>query len=62
VRWRIVDLNRWVAEHWVVSYGENEMLRLVWSLDLPQCKTRPCHSQANEKTLQTFKKGALLRA
>jgi hypothetical protein len=29
VRWRIVDLCRWVTERWGVSYSETAMLRLL---------------------------------
>ena len=47
VRWRIVDLCRWVAERWGVSYSETGMLRLLWSLDLSHRKTRPRHPQTD---------------
>jgi transposase len=56
VRWRIVDLCRWVKERWDVSYSETGMLRLLWSLDLSHCKTRPRHPQTDEKAQQAFKK------
>ena len=56
VRWRIVDLCRWVAERWGVSYSETGMLRLLWSLDLSHRKTRPRHPQTDEKAQQAFKK------
>ena len=56
VRWRIVDLCRWVAERWGVSYSETGMLRLLWSLEPSHRKTRPRHP---EKAQQAFKKGAL---
>src|SRR5215468_2512876 len=46
VRWRIVDLCRWVEERWSVSYSE----------------TGPRHPQTDEKAQQAFKKGALQRA
>jgi len=59
VRWRIVDLCRWVEERWSVSYSETGMLRLLWSLDLSHRKTRPCHPQSEEKAQHAFKKGAL---
>src|SRR5215467_12290302 len=59
VRWRIVDLCRWVEERWSVSYSETGMLRLLWSLDLSHRKTRPRHPQTDEKAQQAFKKGAL---
>src|SRR5215468_5465989 len=62
VRWRIVDLCRWVEERWSVSYSETGMLRLLWSLDLSHRKTRPRHPQTDEKAQQAFKKGALQRA
>ena len=62
VRWRIVDVRRWVEEHWGVSYSETGMLRLLWSLDLSHRKTRPRHPQSHQKAQQAFKKGALLRA
>lgn len=62
VRWRIVDLCRWVDERWGVSYSETGMLRLLWSLDLSHRKTRPRHPQTDEKAQQAFKKGALLPA
>ena len=61
-RWRVVDLCRVVAERWEVSYSETGMLRLLWSLDLSHRKTRPVHPQANQKTQEMFKKGALSRA
>jgi len=56
VRWRIVDLCRWVAERWGVSYSETGMLRLLWSLDLSHRKARPRHPQTDEKAQQAFKK------
>ena len=56
VRWRIVDLCRWVAERWDVSYSETGMLRLLWSLELSHRKTRPLHPQTDEKAQQAFKK------
>jgi transposase len=59
VRWRVVDLWRWVEERWGVKYSETGMLRLLWSLDLSHRKTRPGHPQADEKAQQAFKKGAL---
>jgi transposase len=62
VRWRIVDLCRWVDERWGVRYSETGMLRLLWSLDLSHRKTRPRHPQTDEKAQQAFKKGALLPA
>ena len=62
VRWRVVDLCRWVEERWGVSYSETGMLRLLWSLDLSHRKTRPRHPQTDEKAQQAFKKGALQRA
>ena len=57
-RWRVVDLCRWVAEHWEVHYSETGMLRLLWSLDLSYRKTRPRHPKSREKAQQAFKKGA----
>ena len=39
VRWRVVDLCRWVGERWGVSDSETGMLRLLWSLDLSHRKT-----------------------
>jgi putative transposase len=62
VRWRIVDLCRWVEQRWGVSDSETGMLRLLWSLDLSHRKTRPRHPQSDEKAQQAFKKGALLIA
>ena len=59
VRWRVVDLCRWVGERWGVSYSETGMLRLLWSLDLSHRKTRPRHPQTDAKAQQAFKKGAL---
>jgi hypothetical protein len=38
VRWRVVDLCRWVEERWGVSYSETGMLRVLWSLDLSHRK------------------------
>jgi transposase len=59
-RWRIVDLCRWVAEHWDVHYSETGMLRLLWALDLVHRKTRPRHPHSDGKAQRAFKKGALL--
>ena len=56
VRWRIVDLCRWVEARWDVSYSETGMLRLLWSLDLSHHKTRPRQPQTDEKAPQAFKK------
>jgi hypothetical protein len=54
VRWRIVDLNRWVAERWVVSYGENEMLRLAGSSStaLVRNRYRPSRNRVCESLLR----------
>src|SRR5215813_2868480 len=54
VRWRIVDLCRWVDERWGVSYSETGMLRLLWSLVLSHRKTRPRYPQTDEKAQQAF--------
>jgi transposase len=62
VRWRVVDLCRWVEERWGISYSETGMLRVLWSLDLSHRKTRPRHPQSREKAQQAFKKGGLLPA
>jgi transposase len=56
VRWRVVDLCRWVEERWGVKYSETGMLRLLWSLDLSHRKTRPRHPQSDEKAQHAFKK------
>jgi transposase len=56
VRWRIIDLCRWVDGRWGVSYSETGMLRLLWSLDLSHRKTRPRHPQTDESAQQAFKK------
>jgi transposase len=59
VRWRVVDLCRWVAEHWDVHYSETGMLRVLWSLNLSHRKTRPQHPKSDAKAQQAFKKGVL---
>ena len=56
-RWRIVDLCRWVQEHWGIGYSETGMLRVLWSLDLSHRKTRPRHPQSSEQAQRAFKKG-----
>src|SRR6516165_8075571 len=56
VRWRVVDLCRWVEERWGVSYSETGMLRVLWSIDLSHRKTRSRHPQSREKAHQAFKK------
>jgi transposase len=58
-RWRVVDLCRWVAEHWDVHYSETGMVRLLWSLDLAPRKTRPQHPKSDVKAQRAFKKRAL---
>ena len=62
VRWRVVDLCRWVKERWGISYSETGMLRVLWSLDLSHRKTRARHPQSREKAHQAFKKRGLLLA
>jgi transposase len=57
VRWRIVDLSRWVTGRWEVSYSKTGMLRLLWSLDLSHRKTRPRHPQSDEKAQQASRLG-----
>ena len=57
VRWRIVDLCRWVEERWGVSYSETGMLRLLWSLDLSHRKTRPRHPQPTRRHSKPSKRG-----
>ena len=56
-RWRVVDLCRWVEEHWGVGYSETRMLRVLGSLDLSHRKARPRHPQSREKAQQTLKRG-----
>src|SRR5262249_19847779 len=56
VRWRTVDLCRWVAEDWGVSYSETGMLRLLWSLDLSHRKTRPRHPPTDEEGAASLQK------
>jgi transposase len=57
VRWRVVDLCRWVEERWGVGYSETGILRVLGSLDLSHRKTRPRHPQSREKAQQAFKGG-----
>jgi transposase len=59
VRWRVVDLCRWVAERWDVHYSETGMLRLLWSLALAHRKPRPQHPKSDEKAQHACKRGAL---
>jgi transposase len=59
-RWRVVDLCRWVQEHWGIGYSETGMLRVLLSLDLSHRKTRPRHPQSSEQAQRAFKKGGSL--
>lgn len=60
VRWRLVDLTRWLYEEFAVSLDETTVSRELKKLGYVKLTARPRHHAQNELAMEAFKKGALL--
>lgn len=60
VRWRLIDLARWLYEEFAVSLDETTVSRELKKLGYVKLTARPRHHAQNELAMEAFKKGALL--
>jgi transposase len=60
VRWRLIDLVRWLHEEFAVSLDETTVGRELKKLGYVKLTARPRHHAQNELAMDAFKKGALL--
>jgi transposase len=61
VRWRLIDLVRWLHEEFAVSLDETTVGRELKKLGYVKLTARPRHHAQNEFAMEAFKKGASLR-
>ena len=59
VRWRLIDLTRWLHEEFGVSLTETTVGRELKKLGYVKLTARPRHHAQNEYAMEDFKKGAL---
>ena len=59
VRWRLIDLVRWLHEEFAVSLDETTVGRELKKLGYVKLTARPRHHAQNEYAMDAFKKGAL---
>lgn len=59
VRWRLIDLCRWLHEEFAVSLDETTVGRELRKLGYVKLTARPRHHAQNELAMEDFKKGAL---
>jgi transposase len=59
VRWRLIDLVRWLHEEFAISLDETTVGRELKKLGYVKLTARPRHHAQNEHALEAFKKGAL---
>ena len=59
VRWRLIDLVRWLHEEFAVSLDETTVGRELKKLGYVKLTARPRHHAQNEYAMEDFKKGAL---
>ena len=59
VRWRLIDLVRWLHEEFAVSLDETTVGRELKKLGYVKLTARPRHHAQNEYAMEAFKKGAL---
>ena len=57
VRWRLIDLVRWLHEEFAVSLDETTVGRELKKLGYVKLTARPRHHAQNEYALEAFKKG-----
>ena len=58
VRWRLIDLVRWLHEEFAVSLDETTVGRELKKLGYVKLTARPRHHAQNEFAMEAFKKGA----
>jgi transposase len=59
VRWRLIDLTRWLYDEFAVSIDKTTVSRELKKLGYVKLTARPRHHAQNELALEAFKKGAL---
>lgn len=59
VRWRLIDLARWLHDEFGVSLAETTVGRELKKLGYVKLTARPRHHAQNEYAMEDFKKGAL---
>jgi transposase len=59
VRWRLIDLCRWLHDEFAVSLDETTVGRELKKLGYVKLTARPRHHAQNELAMEDFKKGAL---
>jgi transposase len=59
VRWRLIDLARWLHEEFAVSLDVTTVSRELKRLGYVKLTARPRHHAQNEFALEAFKRGAL---
>ena len=59
VRWRLIDLARWLHEEFGISLTETTVGRELKKLGYVKLTARPRHHAQNEYAMEDFKKGAL---
>lgn len=59
VRWRLVDLAKWLEEQFDVILDETNISRELKKLGYVKLSARPRHHAQDEVALEAFKKGAL---
>ena len=58
VRWRLIDLVRWLHDEFAISLDETTVGRELKKLGYVKLTARPRHHAQNEYALEAFKKGA----
>jgi len=56
VRWRLIDLARWLYDEFAVSLDETTISRELKKLGYVKLTARPCHHAQNEHAMEAFKK------
>jgi transposase len=62
VRWRCVDIQRWIAAEYQVQYHERTIGKLLHALKLSHISTRPFHPKSDVETQDNFKKTSWLKS
>lgn len=58
VRWRLIDLTRWLRDEFGISFTETTVGRELKKLGYVKLTARPRHHAQNEYAMEAFKKGA----
>ena len=56
VRWRCVDIQRWIEAEYKVHYHERTIGKLLHALNLSHVSTRPLHPESDVEVQAAFKK------